>query len=421
MESETEIINVACPKHHESNVIIEDCSEIQDDIIVSNEEFNGKSDYIAENTNQDDTIVTSHFNLESLMERENDESNESDHEEENNEHDDLMNQSIEKEPDEQEVTQTTEPERKKRGIPKTFLANQRKYLEALEKQQKMLNSRKDKKKSQPVKKNKNSTKQTEIDNTNKTGTRRVIVAGKVKYLPIHNVDKTSNELKSNNITNTNEEMIDIPVVKKETKTVRVVANKTLVAPTKVIKSNSKTSRPMENNINQNDESEKPKRVPSSIAKKMEIHKAVMAKQNNLIKRKPNSNGSNKKIPSKYAKQIENDVKKQTIKNVKNFADLRRVKAMQDINPDTDIDANKASIIELRKLKIEQRKKEQAEMKKRAEANKRESKIQEILRNDKMSKFSKTLAIKNLSVTSRNGRNAIKKNKLSEKQSSKENL
>ncbi len=59
-------------------------------------------------------------------------------------------------------------------------------------------------------------------------------------------------------------------------------------------------------------------------------------------------------------------------------------------------------MELRKLKLEQRRREQEEAKKR-DANNKDSVIQEILKNDKMSKFAKTVAIKNLSVASRNKR------------------
>ena len=112
----------------------------------------------------------------------------------------------------------------------------------------------------------------------------------------------------------------------------------------------------------------------------------------------------KKIPAKYAKQMEMDVKNQTIKSVKNFSDLRRVRAIQDIQPDPELDSNHASILELRKLRMQQRKREQIENQKRQQANKKDSAIQEILKNDNMSKFAKTVAIRNLSVSSRNKTN-----------------
>ncbi|XWV25924.1 hypothetical protein QJ857_gp1156 [Tupanvirus soda lake] len=374
--------------------------------------------------------------------------------------------------------------RKKRGLPKTMLANQQKYLEALERQQRMISSKKDKNKNQKNgKKNKNRAEEEipkkSVVNTQPPGTRRVIVAGKVKYLPIKSENVNETTMSNKNITtkqeisktntkstntkstktfpqtkifnaktNTtskpketkqvrnnhenNDETIDIPIFKKENKQVMEqtkkipnrsqnnvgVKNTKEIIPSKVLQAGSKTKQNTNNKINktsensnrlskildENDEMTEPtKKIPSSLAKKMQVHKTVMARHIPNTKKNKMSNSSGKKIPSKYAKQIENDVKKQTVKNVKNFSDLRRIKALQDINPDIDIDANKASIIELRKLRIEQRKKEQADLKKRAEANKRDSAIQDILRNDKMSKFAKAVAIKNLSVNSRNRR------------------
>lgn len=365
--------------------------------------------------------------------------------------------------------------RKKRGLPKTMLANQQKYLEALERQQRMISSKKDKNKNQKNgKKNKNrieeETPKKSVVNMQPPGTRRVIVAGKVKYFPIKNEDVDENTmtnkndpqkqeisktdvksaktttlpLKASNTKETvipkqketnqienNDEIVDIPVFRKEIKQTTKqskplpktrqnnmsIKNIKDSVPSKVVQAGSKNretkniinNKKNDNNklskiLHDNDETTEPtKKLPSSLAKKMQIHKTVMAKQIPKINKNKMGSNSGKKIPSKYAKQIENDVKKQTVKNVKNFSDLRRIKALQDINPDIDIDANKASIIELRKLRIEQRKKEQAELKKRAEANKRDSAIQDILRNDKMSKFAKTVAIKNLSVNSRNRR------------------
>ncbi|XWV24683.1 hypothetical protein QJ856_gp1100 [Tupanvirus deep ocean] len=366
--------------------------------------------------------------------------------------------------------------RKKRGLPKTMLANQQKYLEALERQQRMISSKKDKNKNQKNgKKNKNRIEEEipkkSVVTTQPPGTRRVIVAGKVKYLPIKSEDsndavadkkippkqeisntkstrtslqtKTHSQIKNTNTkTNTmpkqketkqyvntdenDDDIVDIPIFKKENKQTIKQTKQTFkkpqnkinaknikeTIPSKVVQISSKTNinKTKENNnklskiLHDNDDmTEHTKKLPPSLAKKMQIHKTVIAKQIPNIKKNKMGNGTGKKIPSKYAKQIENDVKKQTVKNVKNFSDLRRIKALQDISHDTDIDANKASIIELRKLRLEQRKKEQAELKKRAEANKRDSAIQDILRNDKMSKFAKTVAIKNLSVNSRNRR------------------
>lgn len=250
--------------------------------------------------------------------------------------------------------------KKKRGLPKTMLANQQKYLEALEKQQRMINTKKEKNKSNNKSKGKskvNDTPKIVTSTTMQPGMRRVIVAGKVKYIPIR-------------------------------------------APEPLI------SHPEEKHIVETPPKKSEKKIPSALQKKMELHKAALTMVTAKTKNAPA-----KKIPSKYAKQMENDVKKQTIKSVKNFSDLRRIKAIQDLAPDANVDTNKASIIELRKLKMEQRKMEQLAQKKRSEANKRETAVQEILKNDKMSKFAKTVAIKNLSINSRNRKRKSVESKL----------
>ena len=306
--------------------------------------------------------------------------------------------------------------RKKRGLPSKILANQQKYNEVLEKQQKMMSASK-KKPPLDKKTNKNDTFVKKPDTpANTEGMRRVIVAGKVKYLPIINdssshknpapaqiqpaptKQKSTDELDGNSILVHRKE--SNPTTKKQLPPSQQIQQQ--------LQEQQPKPKPLRERITQeinkqqlaDDSDTAPKRIPTAFAKKMEIHKAHVASQATTDKRNKSSSG--KKIPSKYAKQIENDVKKQTVKNVKNFSDLRRIKALQEISTDGDIDANKASILELRKLKLEQRKKDQADQKKRAESNKKESAIQEILRNDKLTKFAKAVAIKNLSVASRNG-------------------
>ena len=245
------------------------------------------------------------------------------------------------------------------------------------------------------------------------GTRRVIIGGKPKYIPI-NPHLTANQ---NSIINTNDSQsfiqssksniiqdefndetdIDIPIVRKTV-------------------------------FNKNNFTEQKTNVPSGLARKMENHKssttsATSCSRNKMsCGNKPLSNNKStssnnpvttrqgktqsrtisksipdKKMPTRYAQQIEKDIKKQTIKSAKNFSDLRKIKAMQDIDTNSVLDANRASVIELRKLRIEQRKMDQEEAKKRAALNKRETAVQAILRNENMSKFSKAVAIKNLSI------------------------
>jgi hypothetical protein len=249
-------------------------------------------------------------------------------------------------------------------------------MEAIEKQQRLQNIGKAKKKEVASAALKRS-KQTEVKKP-KNEMRRMIVAGKVVYVD----NKPKNEVVMPTTKRT--EMVVIPQSESVTKTSEIV--------------------------NVDDDTEPVRRLPSAFAKNMAIHSNKIKEMQIVKKGSNDSNKSNKKIPARYAKEIDKDVKKQTVKNVKNFADLRRVKALENIAPDSDIDANKASIAELRKLRIEQRKREQTELKKKSESNKKESAIQDILKNDKMSKFAKTVAIKNLSVNSRH-KNPAKPNSL----------
>lgn len=294
---------------------------------------------------------------------------------------------------------TKQVQRQKRGLPKKMLVNQQKYMEAIEKQQRMINNNKDKKKAKAIaiKKSKNKITDGNKKLPPEPGMKRIMVGGKIMYIPNkpkntdinNNIIPSSPEPIKNDDKNRNSSPLPQPV-KKNT------LEKTPEAKPEIMVQDNDLVEPIE----------QPKRIPSAIAKKMEKYAEQIARQNSSATRRNKfamGNKSGKKIPSKYAKEIEKDVKKQTVKNVKNFSDLRRIKALENIAPNTDIDANKASITELRKLRVEQRKREQADHKKRAEANKKENAVQEILKNDKMSKFAKTVAIKNLSINSRHRR------------------
>lgn len=113
----------------------------------------------------------------------------------------------------------------------------------------------------------------------------------------------------------------------------------------------------------------------------------------------------KRVPPKYAKNMEQRIKDEAIKKAKNFSELRRIKAMQSIDQtDIDIDITKATMQDLRKQKTLQRKKEMAEEKKRNET-KKSSPVQIIMDDPNMSKLSKHIAIKNLSANSRHKQQA----------------
>lgn len=279
-----------------------------------------------------------------------------------------------------DATRVSQPSvRKNRGLPKKFAINQKRYQENLEKQRRM-------KKDGKTKTVKNPPKVTgQTSNLNKPGMRRVIVAGKVKYLPMVTSTDPPQAPESEIVIDgeQNENPIDV--------------DQKIKIPSDQIEGGTTSSHPI-NAVPEQDDVKNAE--TTSRQDDLDHSKSAMdsfARRMFLINTKSKDTG--KRVPKKYAKEIEKEVKKQTVKNIRNFSDLHRIRAIQDLPSDINIDANRASIMELRRIKMEHRKKE-LEEKKKQEANKRDSVIQEILNNDKMSKFAKALAIKNLSVTSR---------------------
>ena len=277
-------------------------------------------------------------------------------------------------------------ERRQRSVPKTIMANQQKYIETLERQKKMMQSKKNNA-TKPVDKYKTSTKSSVMENnqttTDQPNVRRIVVAGKIKYVPI----------KKNNPETVDVQTSNHPTVKDQA----VNNNQITDSQTTDNQTTDNQTTDIEKQLEMLDRVEHIANLTPGHAKK---HRELKSKLISAQNKSKKGNGLTNKIPSKYAQHIENNVRKQTIKNVKNFSDLRRLKAIQDIESELDIDPTKASIQDLRKMKLEQRKQNQEAAKKRLESNKKESAIQEILRDDKRSKLSKALAIKKLSVNSR---------------------
>lgn len=258
---------------------------------------------------------------------------------------------VEYQNDDIEIPTVQAKEPKKKELPKSLLNAKKKYEEMLEKKnkngKKMVNSKEEPKKVSVIKQQ-------------PPNTRRVLVAGKVKYLPIKNSDTQNSE------------------------------------PDKTDISSKETPRPDEIDTREviiTDTVE----IDEVPVEKIKIQK--LQKPSKVSDSDKKSKYGGRRIPARYAKKIESDIKKQAVKNAKNINDLRRVKTMQDIIPDPSIDLNKASFIELRKIRTEQRKAENFQKQKELQ-NKRETAIEEIMKNDKLSKFAKLVAIKNLSVTSR---------------------
>lgn len=260
-------------------------------------------------------------------------------------------------------------ERPKRAMPKSMLNNQKKYTEHREKEERMLHMAKKKQKGRKQVSTKSDTKVVQKKVNNNEGKKRVLIGGKIRYIPIKTDD-----------------MLDDVDVDEKPVVTNVPSN--LPVPEKV-KLETKNSP----------ETKRTEPEPKSVEKpETQREKTVSQREKqNSKQNKPHREG--RKIPSKYAKPLEDEVKKYAVKNVRNFTDLRRVVSRENVKPDRDIDINSASIAELRKLRIEQRKRDQTESTERI-ANTKESAVQSILRDESLSKFAKAVKIKNLSVASR---------------------
>ena len=102
-----------------------------------------------------------------------------------------------------------------------------------------------------------------------------------------------------------------------------------------------------------------------------------------------------KMPKKYARYVDTEIKKHTMNNLKDIKELRKMNVLKNIDiDDMDIkaDISKLSLDGLRRINNEQR---QKNIKTEKQLSSWEQDIQNILNDPKRSKLSKTIAIKNL--------------------------
>lgn len=271
--------------------------------------------------------------------------------------------------------QSDQPVRKQR-IPKHILEGQRKHQEMIEKQQKAMKAKPSAKKtSMPI------PSQSDNKTSAPAGMKRVFVGGSFKYIPVASSQQSQPLSKPSDRLNT-------------------VTNQPVAQGTTQNTTQDSTENKNDDKVEQ---TENKRKMPTMLSKKLEQYQAKIEKERNNMnttKKAGNNNGAKqRRVPARFAKQMEDEVKKRTMQSVKTFSDLRRIKAMEDLDT-SNIDTTRTTIIEMRKLKAEQRRREQSESQKRIENNKFESAVQKIKNDDKLSQFAKTLKIKNLSVNSR---------------------
>jgi hypothetical protein len=284
---------------------------------------------------------------------------------------------------EEEMNENIQSESLKREkkIPKSILLGQQKYLEQKEREMKMKDGKKAK--NQKTHKKDVVESKTSLNSANST-MKRVFIGGKLKYIPVLQQDHTDSEKKDIN----------------EQKDKNEILNK--------INSNNLLNQML---VKEEKEEEEEKGLQQKSSNKPMLKKQLEAhtinkdnSQQKMLREagvrfndKHSLDSKSTRVPVKYAKTIEDEIKKKTIKNVKTFSDLKKIHEMQNL--DINGDPSKISIVELRKLNLEKKRKEFEENKQKME-NKKESAVQSILNDEKMSKFSKMVKIKNLANNNR---------------------
>jgi hypothetical protein len=123
------------------------------------------------------------------------------------------------------------------------------------------------------------------------------------------------------------------------------------------------------------------RIPSKYISKMELNKARGDRQPGTV-------------PSRYAAHMKDEAKERSLKNVKTLGELRRVKESQGL----DVENQKATLLQLRQMRTEQKLKEKDDLKQKALTGKKDTEIKKIMENNELTPFQKLLRVKHMSVS-----------------------
>lgn len=313
------------------------------------------------------------------------------------------------------------PEVKKRGPPSAFIKNQQKYNEVRDKEKKLLEASKKKSKAaagsltnSTTAKNLKSKTEPTVQTQDTTDMIRVNVGGKFKY-----VSKSESVIEPKI---TEEKVIEEKVIEPKVIEPKVIEPK--VTTSESYNPMNRTKRygylsntdPTEKKIEPKSSKIVPDRTKTDpvIYNRETVGSAVIdrdkgttnvarMRDRDISKTAFNSRPvphsmSTSKIPSKYAKEMEKTVKTNTVKNVKNFSELRRVKLAENLDV---TDTQKSTMNELRKLNMVQKQKDFEEAKKKnSNESKRESAVQQVMNDESLSKFAKAVKIKSMSTSSR---------------------
>jgi hypothetical protein len=246
------------------------------------------------------------------------------------------------------------PEIPKRGPPSRYLKAKQDYERAVEKQMQMQAMMKKKDSPTLLKKGKfagpNANVSTNATNKSRfdTGTKRNIAS--VKTPRTDTLDNANSNANTN--TNAKEELLD-----QETDD--------------------------STNVQVQIQSKSVTRIPTKYANKMELQKA----RDDRISMTPS-------IPSRYASHMKDEAKERNLKNVKTLSELRRVKEANSL----DVENQRATLLQLKQIRVEQKLKEKEDLKQKALVGKKETEIKKIMESNDLTPFQKLLRVKHMSVS-----------------------
>jgi hypothetical protein len=313
--------------------------------------------------------------------------------------------------------------RVKRGLPPIFLKKQQEYEEKLKKEHELLGSKKiSTKKRNSVPNKKTSHKTTK---STKSTLNTVSESNKIKAC-------------SNNSTKNNQSDLSIELpIKKSVKNVKSDnASIKHLEDVSVSSDELDNTIPMDDHVNKNKKTHKAtkprvmfvepnksqlKRSQSSDSNSHNSHNGhnshnshngyksdhnscnqhELNKMIQMNNKKNNCNNTQgKHVHPHYARMFEQEVKQNTLKNIQNFGEL--IKAKEFAYLDTCPDVNRASLNQIRQMRLEQKIKEREVHKKQHKP--KENDLEAIMKNDKMTPLAKLLAVKRISVSSRSNIN-----------------
>jgi hypothetical protein len=181
---------------------------------------------------------------------------------------------------------TCVPEIKTRPIPRKYAENQKKFMEAQEKEQKLLGIKKNKNKNNPHSKKTASTNngQNTSQSVQREGMRRVVVAGKIKYIPMINCEQDNTPTEIVDSVSTNDKLES---THEKLESTHEKLESTVDTPVSTI-----------NNVDTEDEPPA-KRIPAGIAKAATKYEENRAKQRPVAGRSKSVGTNRHGMPSRY--------------------------------------------------------------------------------------------------------------------------